>query len=114
MKATEILFSRVLDWSRDLLSLTLQNEGADLDRPVRRSDIARPGLRLTGFDAGFSGDEIQVLGEEEILYLESLSSEDQLRSFGAVLGEAVPCVVVADSCRLPDRLIEAASSSRSK
>ena len=106
------MFSKVFDETRDLLRLELRNEGCDLERPVRSSDIGRPGLRLAGFDAGLGADEIQVLGEEEILYLERLPADDQVRSFRCVLGEAVPCVVVADSCRLSDRLIKAATGSR--
>jgi HPr kinase/phosphorylase len=112
MEATDLLFSRVLDHSRELLRLTLRNDGADLDRPVRSSDIGRPGLRLTGFDAGFKAGEIQVLGGVEILYLESLPADDQVRSFERISGEDVPCVLVADSCQLPDRLIEIATGSR--
>ncbi|MFH1312251.1 MAG: HPr(Ser) kinase/phosphatase [Candidatus Eisenbacteria bacterium] len=112
MGTTEVLFSKVFEDCKDLLRLELLNPAVELDRPVRRSDLSRPGLRLTGFDAGFKGDQIQVLSEIEILYLESLTGEDRIRSFRSVLREDVPCLVVADGGRLPDPLIETATASR--
>ena len=112
MGTTEVLFSKVFDDCKDLLRLELRNPEVEIDRPVRRSDIARPGLRLTGFDAGFQSGQIQVLSEIEVLYLESLTGDDGVRSFRSVLREDVPCVVVADAVNLPDPLVEAATASR--
>ena len=52
MKTAQIPLSRVFDECRDLLHLEFSNEEVDLDRPVRHSDIGRPGLLLAGFKAG--------------------------------------------------------------
>jgi HPr kinase/phosphorylase len=111
MCTTEILLSRILDDCRDLLHLELSSEGVDLDRPVRRSDIGRPGLLLAGFKAGFKAEQIQILDEAEVLFLEGRSSEDRIQAFRDVLARDVPCLVITGGHRLPSGLNEIAAES---
>ena len=55
-----------------LENLTLE---AALDRPITHPDPASPGLALAGFTERVVGGRVQVFGETEMAYLESLEPE---------------------------------------
>jgi len=100
---------------RDLkarLKLVLLNEEVDLDASISSPDIGRPGLLLSGFREGFPSGRLQVLGHVEFLYLEHLDGAARLAAFESLLGEQVPGVILTDDRRLPDELVESATSRR--
>ena len=57
---------------REALSLTLVAGGENMDRRIEEPIVNRPGLALTGFYDHFAWERLQVLGNAEMAYLESL------------------------------------------
>lgn len=66
-----------------------------LDRVISHPRIQKSGLPLVGHLHGFVPSRIQVLGETELSYVESLSEADQFVSAAHLFGERPSCVVVS-------------------
>src|SRR5215472_12267045 len=74
----------LFDLLRDTLSLEhLRPPGSDtdvgLERVVSSPEISSPGLVLAGYVDRFVGQRLQVLGETEVTYLNSLTAADRER-----------------------------------
>ncbi len=91
----------------DLLDLRPLNDGAGFGHPVRSQDLNRPGMALTGYTRNFLHDRIQVFGETEITYLDSLGGEERRRAVERLFGMPVYCSVVTKGLEPPEELVEA-------
>lgn len=69
-------------------------------------DINRPGLELAGYCDNFANDRIQLIGNVEMKYLESLSDEDLRKSLTHVFELGFPCVVIARNLDVPPLMLE--------
>jgi HPr kinase/phosphorylase len=67
------------------LEVIVPGKGAKL--PITVSEVNRPGLALAGFTQNFLYERIQVLGETETLYLDTLSAEERHASIDRLFGE---------------------------
>ena len=76
-----------------------------------RADINRPQLALTGYIEDFLWDRLQILGQSEVRYLETLSPDDRGRVLSQILGFAIPCIIVTKGLTLPEPLIALASQN---
>ena len=56
------------------LDLEMIVEAPDARLPITVSEVNRPGLALAGFTQNFLYERIQILGETETLYLDTLSA----------------------------------------
>ena len=95
---------------RERLSLTLANTDTGFSREITQKDLHRPGLALAGFIELFTYDRVQVLGNTEIGYLNSLSEEERRQSLLRVFEFAIPCLIVTNSNPLPEPLERLADS----
>ena len=93
---------------QERLSLTLLNTPRGLVRDITQKDLHRPGLALAGFLDLFAFDRVQVLGNTEIRYLNSLSHEQRAESVEKILRFDIPCFVVTNSNSGPPELLELA------
>lgn len=80
-----------------------------LSKLITNSEINRPGLALAGYMGRFSYNRIQILGETEVTFLLSLSSENRLKAVESILAFDVPVVIVTKGMTPPAELIDAAS-----
>lgn len=74
--------------------------------PIVSSDVSRPGLVLAGFAEGFRDDQVQVLGKQELIYLETLSEGERRAAIARLCGRSTPCIVVAEDAPVPAELLE--------
>ncbi len=88
------------------LELLAGEEG--LNRSLPGPDVSSPGLALSGFEDRFVADRVQVLGETEIAFLESLSADECRRRVDSILSAGVPCLVVTKGLDPPHAVVEAA------
>ena len=63
---------------------------------VVRPDVSRPGLPLAGFYKDFENERIQLIGNMENSYLESLSPEDRFKSLDAFFSLNVVCLILTN------------------
>jgi HPr kinase/phosphorylase len=96
MKGKEVRVSEVFKDCGDLLGLTRLNPSVELQKEVRESDIGRPGLFLSGQEAGFRPGHIQVFDEADLLYLDSLEGPLRRSRLKGLVEKGVPCAVISD------------------
>lgn len=65
-----------------------------LDRAISEKELHRPGLLLAGFSDEFPEDRVQLIGDTETMYLESLPKEKLLEALTRLLSYNIPCVIV--------------------
>lgn len=91
---------------KDDFQLEVLTASLDSARPITVSDVHRPGLPLAGFTKNFLADRIQILGETEMLFLETLGDHERLRAIDRLYIHDVPCIIVAKGLEFPPYLIE--------
>jgi HPr kinase/phosphorylase len=87
--------------TQERLSLKLVNTPKGLVREIRQKDLHRPGLALAGFIDLFTYDRVQILGNTEIRYLNSLSEDAQRVSLERIFQFDIPCIIVTNSNPIP-------------
>lgn len=92
------------------LGLELLNPECPLDARVIDPDVANPGLALSGYTRRFPSGRIQVFGETEISYLESLDPETARDRVRALFVHEIPVVFVTKGQTTPTYLLEEASA----
>ena len=92
-------------------TLQLQQVGAPggLDREVQSMEISSPGLVLAGYTERFVGHRLQVLGETEVSYLNSLDAAQRYDVLRRFFSFPLPAVFVTKGQDLPDGLGECAA-----
>ncbi len=97
------------DVCRDRFQLQPLNEGVGREKLITDRNLHRPQLALTGYTKLFTYHRVQVLGNTEIYYLQSLSRERREEAFSTLLGFDVPCLIVTTGNPIDPRLIEIAT-----
>lgn len=89
------------------LRLTLIAGEKGLHRSVSSSRIQKPGLALTGFTEHLHTERVQVFGNTEISYLQTLSEAAQRDGLGKLFATDLACVIVTKNLEVPRVLIDA-------
>ena len=76
-----------------------------MDRAIRISRIQKPGLALAGFLDQLHRDRVQILGQTEIFYLETLEKDIADQRLQDLCCAGVSCIIIAKSLEAPDELI---------
>ena len=74
--------------------------------PITGEDIHRPAFALTGFMENFLHKRIQIIGETELLYLESLSEEQVTDAVARLFSQPLPCIIVSKGLDVPKQLLD--------
>jgi HPr kinase/phosphorylase len=83
--------------------------GADsLDRTIDHPRIQKSGLVLVGHMVGLVPTRVQVLGETEISFLETLESAERTKRCDALFGRRLSLVMVSRGVEPPKELVDAA------
>ena len=90
--------------------LKLVTGGADAATEISTAYVSLPGLLLAGYGHGFHADRVQVLGEAELSYLESLGEAECEAALDRLCSAPVPCIVVANGRKAPEKLIAMADA----
>ncbi|HZJ68432.1 MAG TPA: HPr(Ser) kinase/phosphatase [Candidatus Eisenbacteria bacterium] len=69
-------------------------------------DITRPGLQLTGNYMHFGPDRIQLIGNMETAYLNSLTEEERRKKYNALFATGIPCLILSRSHKADPVLLE--------
>ena len=95
--------------TRETLALELLTDERGLSRVIPGPDISSPGLVLTGFTERFPADRLQVLGETEVAFLNSLDSERREQALKVFLSFNLPVVFLTKCQEPPDSLLALAN-----
>src|ERR1700704_5587604 len=111
MPNPKVTVGLLLDRLRASLQLEEIEPGSGLDRIVGNPEVSSPGLVLAGYVKRFSAERLQVLGETEITYLQSLSTADRKKILELFFSFPIPAVFVTKGQRLPTGLKEIAAAT---
>lgn len=90
------------------LELELLTPGCTLKREIESPTLSSPGLVLAGFSDRFLRGRLQVLGETEIRWLNSLDVLTLRETLDAFLDLQMPALFVTKSLDVPPLLLESA------
>jgi HPr kinase/phosphorylase len=86
----------------------LAGEGG-LDRPITHPRVQKSGLGLVGHLHGLVPTRVQVVGETELSYVQTLDAEGQRRAAHFLFSARPSCVLVSRGVTVPPPLVEEAS-----
>lgn len=89
------------------IGLDLLAGKSGLERPLRSNRIQKPGLALAGFTSFIHGDRVQILGETELSYLNTLDSSSRASAVNGLLRCKVACLVITKGLTPPPELTQA-------
>jgi HPr kinase/phosphorylase len=93
---------------REVLSLELLTPEVGLQRECRDQDVSSPGLALAGYVDRFPSGRMQVLGETEMTYLESLEPEVRRTRLETLFSLDFPAVFVTKGQDVSEEMLELA------
>lgn len=91
---------------KEELGLILLAGVVGLKRKIRKPEVHRPGLGLTGYLKNFSSGRVLIFGKVEIEYLKELSQEVSKDRLQKVLTVKTPAVILGNSHDPSDALID--------
>ncbi len=97
----EITVREFFDAKKKDLALALITEPDTLSKKIASPHVNRPGLALAGFLEVFSSERIQVFGETEVRFLQSLKEEDLVSRIRDMFKTDIPCIIVTKGLTLP-------------
>jgi HPr kinase/phosphorylase len=107
--ASTITVQELLETKRETLNLELLNPECSLDRPLSDPDVSNPGLALAGYMPRFPQGRMQVFGETEMTYLDSLDEETGRERVRAIFQHDIPAVFVTKGLPVPAFFVDEAS-----
>ncbi len=93
----EILVSQIFEDTKNILKLEALNKKIGFKKIVREREIHRPGLALTGFVDVFTYNRIQIIGNTELAYLETLTPVKRELSLRKLMDFDIPCIIITDN-----------------
>lgn len=89
--------------------LKLLNNDHGFDNHINDRNLHRPGLALAGYVDLFTYDRVQIIGNTEVNYLNSLSPKQRHAAFMRLLEFKIPCIVLTNDNTLEASMLEEAS-----
>jgi len=93
---------------RERLEILVLTGEKGLDRLIEHPTIERPGLALTGYLEMIEIGHIQIWGQNEVSYLESLSTDASTLAVEHLVKTMPPCIVVTADRTPPQILVDIA------
>lgn len=90
------------------LELVCGEEG--VNRPIKTSDISRPGLEMAGYFKYYPAGRIQLLGKTELTFFNELPIEQKRDRMEKLCTDETPGVLISRNSEIPPELLEAASN----
>lgn len=111
MNARSLSIQDLLDDTEYGLDLVLAAGKAGLSHRVSSSRIQKPGLALTGYVEHLHPDRVQVLGNTEISYLQSIDRETAAAAVAKLCSFPISCFIVTKGLDAPDFLQDAVEAA---
>ncbi|EGQ2938546.1 HPr kinase/phosphorylase [Staphylococcus pseudintermedius] len=81
---------------------------AGLNRPIRNTDISRPGLEMAGYFSHYASNRIQLLGTTELSFYNLLPDAERKGRMRKLCRPETPVIIITRGHDAPDELLEAA------
>lgn len=90
------------------MDLEIIHKGDNESMNMKTFNINRPGLQLAGFFEHFGEDRIQVVGEQEIAFLKTLTPTERESACNKLFTHHFPCMVLSTGLETPKEILKAA------
>lgn len=97
----EITVREFFDAKKKDLALSLVTEPETLSKKINSPHVNRPGLALAGYLEVFAAERIQVFGETEVRFLQSLKEEDLVVRIRDMFKTDIPCIIITKGLTMP-------------
>ncbi|HZM14740.1 MAG TPA: HPr(Ser) kinase/phosphatase [Candidatus Krumholzibacteria bacterium] len=96
----------------EVYKLELLTASAASEREITVREVNRPGLCLAGHTRNFLDDRIQILGETEITFLETMADSAQRAAIDRLLKFRLNCIIITKALPVPPYLQQRAEERR--
>ncbi len=107
-KKTSITVGFLFEAAKKRFQLQQLNGQVGFDNVVKDKNLHRPGLALAGYVELFTYNRLQLFGNTEIKYLQSLDRSKRMKAFETLLEFQIPCMVLTNGNVLDKEMLEAA------
>jgi HPr kinase/phosphorylase len=90
------------------VQLTPLTGNIGLENLISDKNLHRPQLALAGFVELFTYHRVQIFGNTELYYLQSLQLEDRISAFENISRFSIPCIIITNNHQIDNSLIEIA------
>ncbi|WP_050179925.1 HPr(Ser) kinase/phosphatase [Domibacillus robiginosus] len=90
------------------LELVSGEEG--LHRPIKLSDLSRPGLEIAGFFDYYPAERVQLIGMTELSFFQRLKPDEKKERMDKLCDYETPAIIVSRNLSVPVELIEASEA----
>ncbi len=109
LESKPITVRRFFEKNRLRLRFTSANGLEQSARLIAEKNLHRPGLALAGYVDLFTYHRVQVFGNTEIKYMESLDDAGRQEAFRRLFRFEIPCIVVTNGNTLDTALVDIAT-----
>jgi HPr kinase/phosphorylase len=109
---TTLTVGRLLSEKREFFEFFPFLEGIGYDKALTNSLTHRPGLALAGYLERFAHSRIQVLGQTEISYLQSLSDDEIDERLQKLFSYDIPLFIVTKGMTPPRKFLDHAARTQ--
>jgi HPr kinase/phosphorylase len=110
-RTTSITVGEFFGQHEKALKLKLIGTDVGFARKIMEPSVNRPGLALSGFFSYFAYKRIQVIGNSELSFLDSLDPKLRAARFSQLCSWEIPCLIVARGHRLSEDLVQIANEA---
>ncbi len=107
----EILIKDFFETKKKDFALSMITEPKTLDNKISSPQLNRPGLALAGYFERFAADRVQIIGETEISYLQSLKESIYYERMRELFTNAIPLIVITKGLSFPTKIEQLANES---
>lgn len=102
----KIKFTKIIE------NYNLKNHTPDIDTDkiiITTPEVNRPALQLAGFFEHFDRERVQIIGNVECAFLDSMQRENRLWVYEKIMSSGIPCLILCRD-RIPDEDMIAAGN----
>jgi HPr kinase/phosphorylase len=96
--------------TKDRFKLELLNGQNGFANEIKDRNLHRPGLALAGYVGLFTFDRVQIMGNTEIRYLNSLDADQRRTAFTTLLEFHIPCIILTNGNVIDQDILNAAAA----
>lgn len=111
MATPRLTVGRLVERLKETLELEVLGPAVGLDREVTSPEASSPGLVLAGYINRFPYQRIQVLGETEVTFLQSLDATQRTTNLAQFFAFPLPCAFITKGLEPPEPLMQLAAQA---
>lgn len=88
--------------TRDRFKLQAMNGENGFENQIKDKNLNRPSLALAGYVDLFTFDRVQLIGNTEMRYLDSLTGPKRTHAMMRIFEFKIPCIILTNGNKLPE------------